>query len=304
MRSAGVLCFAGLLLGVAAVACANGGASDVAGANGADGGGTSMPTSTGDADASQNDDGAGPTPTPGTSIYVSTAGADTNDGMTPETAFRSIPAGIAQATQCLPSPCIVVVAAGTYTGQVELKPGVNVFGGYSADFSSRDVAADVVTITATDPRTVVADGVTALTTLDGVTIAGANLTTPAGASTYGLWVNNSSNFVYIGHAIINAGQGAPGAAGAAGTARTCTATGGLGGVATDCSSATGGSGTAGGDPVQGGGGGGGGSSDCPDACPLVSDEGVSSGSTGATGGNGTNGTGGMPSSDAFGTFMG
>ena len=244
---------------------------------------------------------AGPTPTGAQAIYVSVTGDDTANGASPLHPVKSIQTGLDLATKCPGTPCTVLVSGGTYTGALQLRDGVSIFGAYAPDFASR-AASNVVTITSTADRTVVSQALTKLTTIDGVTIVGADLASNDGRSSYAVWVIDSASALYIGNATIKGGAGANGAPGPTAPIVSCTASGGVGGEPTDCTSGDGSPGTASGDPPVAGGGGGGGSNDCPSACPSVNGDSVSGGGDGAPGGNGTNGAGGATAAVITGAF--
>src|SRR5262245_46651856 len=86
-------------------------------------------------------------------IYVSTSGDDFNNGMRPDQAVRTIPVGIARAQRCSGPPCPIVIAGGTYDGQVVLADDLSLYGGFTQDFSMRDPVAHEVIVTSSDPRT-------------------------------------------------------------------------------------------------------------------------------------------------------
>lgn len=117
-------------------------------------------------------------------LYVSGAGTDGFDGTTPSTPKATIQAAIAAAVP----PCTVKVALGEYLGSAQagtnvvLRDGVSLSGGWSADFSARNPAANVTTIRDTSavggtsdlPNTAVfaGDGVTGATVVEGFTLLG------------------------------------------------------------------------------------------------------------------------------------
>ena len=68
-------------------------------------------------------------------IYVTPTGSDTNPGSL-EQPLRTIQAGIARAEA---ESKDVVIARGIYEGPFDLRAGVSLFGGYSPDFSDRDL---------------------------------------------------------------------------------------------------------------------------------------------------------------------
>lgn len=256
-------------------------------------------------DAPPQPDAGSPNDPAGPAIFVSPNGSDNADGATAAAPMHTIQAGIKRATACPRAPCLVKIAAGTYLEAVTLFSGVHIYGGYTPDFTARDWQLNVVRITSSEARTVIAADLDAQTVVDGVTIAGADLSAGVdGKSSYALWVRQSQAFLVVLHATVVGGKGARGVAGASGGAGVCTATGGVGGSATDCDSAVGGDGNAGGDPESGGKGGNGGGNNCPSACPLVGTDGISDGANGKPGADGVDGPGGAPSDDAIGAFLG
>jgi len=278
-----------VLMACVAGACAGSGAGYSASQDGGDEGGAD----------------AGPDPGPtGPAIYVSTAGSDLAPGTSPSDAVQTIDAGIALASACVGAPCVVKIAEGRYQESVKLVDGVSLYGGYTVDFSVRDVTEHTAVVASSSEQpSVVATGLVAATTVDGITIEGPDLTLAGGGTpSIALSVASSGDALLISNALIVGNTGAQGVPGDAGTGTTCDASGGEGGVATDCESTPGGNGGADGDPASGGDGGGGGSSDCPSACPLVGSDGVSDGTAGAPGGDGAPGQGGTASADAMGSF--
>src|SRR5579883_3048568 len=178
-------------------------------------------------------DGGYAVPT-GPMIYVSPSGNDGDTGAAPANAVQTIQVGIVRALACSGAPCNVAVAAGNYTGPITLGDGVKIFAGYTLDFATRDPASNVVLIKSTSQRTVIADGLTASTMLDGVNVVGADMTGTDGSSTYAMWINNAQSNLYIANSSFLGGKGATGTDGAKGMPVTCNAKGGTGGVADDC----------------------------------------------------------------------
>ncbi len=88
----------------------------------------------------------------------------------------------------------ILVAQGSYTEQVVLKNGVQIFGGYSSDFTKRDVVTFPTLIEAPEPDfsstvrrgSVNAENLTSTTVLAGFTIRGYDVTTRALAGQPGL----------------------------------------------------------------------------------------------------------------------
>jgi hypothetical protein len=238
------------------------------------------------------------------SVYVSTAGNDNNSGLTPDRPLRTLDAAIQQASDCAAGPCNVRIAQGTYDESIAILNGVHLFGGYNASFGLRDPVTYAVTITSHESHTVIADGLSVPTVLDGLTISGAILDTNDGASSYALWVNDSDSMLTLSRVNLHAGAGAVGSAGVDGQVVACDASGGLGGEATDCDSQAGQPGSAAGDPTHGGEGGGGGDNNCPDACPSINRDAISDGETGHAGEAGTHGSRGVAATEQAGSFEG
>ncbi|HAK60825.1 MAG TPA: hypothetical protein DCO77_10650 [Nitrospiraceae bacterium] len=154
--------------------------------------------------------------------YVSdTSGNDANSGTSPQQPMKSIPAAISAAG----SGSYVHVAAGTYRvdssagTHIILKDGLSLFGGYAADFSSRNVQSNVTSIIDESTATGVSNvaiaanaGITSATVVDGFTVTGGSGTASSairtnnasplirnnilnggtGASSYGVWISNGS----------------------------------------------------------------------------------------------------------------
>ncbi|MGE0324235.1 MAG: hypothetical protein AB7S68_18110 [Polyangiaceae bacterium] len=292
--------FAVLAQGAAlSAACADGGAIDQT----VGGGGNAGTGGAGGASGSSGSGGQGGEIGGAQVIHVSPLGNDNADGKTPDSAVQTINEGIQRAVGCGTKPCDIHVMKGTYEEQVTLADGIHIIGGYAAGFKARDTAANPVVITSTEAKTVVAEGLTKATSLESLTVRGADLSELAdGSSSYAVWVHASGDALSIIDARVEGGKAAAGADGAAGGELSCSALGGAGGVVADCSSGPGEPGDADGDPTSGGGGGPDGSDNCPSACPLVGGDGVSGGTTGDDGGNGANGLPGGISMDALGVF--
>lgn len=287
--------------GLLSVACANGGDTEsgplgVGASSGAAGSGGAAGTGGGDG-------GGGGEIGGGQAIHVSPLGNDNADGKTPNTAVLSIGEGIQRALGCGSKPCEIHLMVGTYNEQVTLADGVKIVGGYGAGFVGQDAAKNPVIITSTEPKTVIADGLAAPTSLKDLTIEGADLSERSdGSSSYGIWVRASGDALSLANITVRGGKGAAGALGSPGTLTSCSALGGEGGVVDDCSSSAGSPGDADGDPVSGGEGGLDGDDNCPSACPSVGNDGVSGGSSGKDGGDGSAGLPGRISSDGLGAF--
>ena len=235
-------------------------------------------------------------------IFVSKTGDDSADGLSPQTSLLTIQAGLSKSRECQPSPCEVLISVGNYSEQVILHDGASLWGGFSEDFARQDPMTWPVTITSTQARSVIGDGLSQEVRLSGLSIQGADLSSfTDGRSVYALWLRDSSTVV-LAYVTGSGGVGAQGAAGEDGVLSIFNSPGGQGGTAYDCGSRNGASGEAGGDPTSGGAGGGGGSSNCPNACPLVGGQGVSRGDHGLAGGNGADGAGGNAALDNIGEW--
>ncbi len=254
--------------------------------------GASSSTTSGSADASK----------PAVPIYVATTGLDTATGSTPKDPLKSVATAIARASKCSGGPCAVLIAGGRYEEAIQIVDGVNLFGAYSPDFGARDRTRYATTITSKTNLTVVATNLTKATSIDSVTIEGADLSATDVQSSYAVFVQSAGKWLYLSHDTITGGKGGKGAVGGTGAPTACRTTPGVGGDASDCASNSGTSGDASGDPVVGGGGGGGGSNNCPSACPLVSSDGISGGGNGGPGGAGANGAGGAGAASPAGSF--
>jgi hypothetical protein len=226
--------------------------------------------------------------TPPDAIHVAPTGDDGGDGSA-DAPLRTIQAAITRAAACA-LPCSVQVAAGTYLEALTLASGVALVGGWRADFRERDPAVHAVVVRAAAGRTVIADGLDAITTIDGIDIEGADA--GPGASSVGLWVRNSGGRLRLRDVDIRAGRGGSAASAASGTAVACSAPGGAGGAGFECGAETGGLGSAGGDPAAGGQPGAGGVSYCTNACPAAGNGGVSDGASGSAGAGGIAGAAG------------
>src|SRR5688500_14453124 len=156
---------------------------------------------------------------PVTAIHVSLAGSDLNPG-TADAPLRHVALAIARAADCAPDPCAVRISAGDFDEPLVLASGVSLLGGHSPDFTSRDPSLHPTVLTAASPRAVVANGLTAPTALDGLTIRGfdnPDVGGPSGA----LWIRDSGDALTLRTVRIEAGDGAPGAEGDDGALVAC-----------------------------------------------------------------------------------
>ena len=150
-------------------------------------------------------------------IFVAVDGSDLAPG-TIDAPKATIQAGIEAAASG--GKRDVYVSEGTYPESISLLSGVGLYGGYSIDFSSRDVLAFNTTIqgqpfTTQLPATVNAfgiDGLPGTTIVDGFIILGRDQTTP-GDSSFAIYLKDSTDAVRMRRNQVIAGDGGPGSAG-------------------------------------------------------------------------------------------
>jgi hypothetical protein len=154
-------------------------------------------------------------------IFVAKTGHDANAG-TLESPVLSL--GIAIFLAAESGKRDVYVATGVYLESIALQPDVAVYGGYSADFSKRNIKAYQTTIIGNTPTASYPGAVTAKTLkgavagssrLDGFTIFGAD-NKKAGGSSYGVYVLDCDNSLMLSNLHIIAGDGGGGTNGSAG----------------------------------------------------------------------------------------
>jgi len=155
------------------------------------------------------------------SIFVSTTGLDTNPG-TIDAPMQTIQAGIEAAAST--GKRDVYVSEGVYPESISLLPGVGVYGGYSPDYSTRDVLAFNTHIqgqafSVQMPGAVNAfgiDGDPGSTVLDGFIVEGTNQFGP-GTSSYSIYVKDCTDALRLSRNQVIAGNGAGGLMGGVGT---------------------------------------------------------------------------------------
>jgi len=144
--------------------------------------------------------------------------------------FRTLAEGLAAFSAA--SHDHILVAQGSYTEQVVLKNGVKLFGGYSSDFSRRDVVTFPTLIEAPQPDftlathrrgSVNAENLTSETVLAGFTIRGYDVITRApqgspGFNSYAVFSSGSPGLQLLNDLIVGgrAGDASPAAAGTSG----------------------------------------------------------------------------------------
>jgi hypothetical protein len=149
---------------------------------------------------------------PANQYWVRPDGDDANPG-TRAQPFASVQAAI-NAAHGAGRGGDVYVAAGTYAGSVELRPGVSVYGGFDPVSWLRDIAAHRPTIQG-GPRAVAGQMSSGLT-LEGLRIVAADATGQGGSS-IALHLNSSSN-VRVRDNVLEAGAGMAGQNGSNGAA--------------------------------------------------------------------------------------
>ena len=147
-------------------------------------------------------------------IFVAKAGDDANPG-TRFAPMRSIQAGIEAAKAG--GKRDVYVSTGVYAEAIQLRNGVSIYGGYSADYLRRDVVKYETAILSPDPTpaspgAVNAIGVTGPAALDGFTVFGA-IVKASGKSSYGVYLRDVGDGVQVRNCLIVGGAGGKGARG-------------------------------------------------------------------------------------------
>ena len=258
---------------------------------------------------------------PANAIFVSPAGSDTNPG-TPELPVRTMGMGLQRCKEKAKKH--LYVAEGGYIESIVLVDGVQVFGGFSPDFSVRKASLYVTTLAGNPLQgalqaTVTGSGVGSLkSSFEGFVVKGPDVTTP-GRSSYVFHLTDAGGNLAVRDNQIIAGKGGSGESGKSGIDGQDGAPGQLGKQALDLptegcngSSTSGGPGgqhTCAGVDVSGGLGG---ASVCPDydefapssACPMGDNQNpknVEGGASGLPAGKG--GVGGSSGYDAMQTVL-
>lgn len=210
-------------------------------------------------------------------VFVSKAGDDAHDGSL-TSPMRTLQAAMARALQL--GKRDVYAATGVYQESVLLTDGVGVYGGYSADFSVRDIDAYQTAIIGTLPSPGAPGAVSAImvgfsdTVFDGFSVFGSpDNDGSVGGSSYAVYLRDCGPGLKVTHNIIVADNGGAGGSGSFGSNGSVGIPGAQGVVAMNvgsktCTEAhaafggTGGAKTCGGQGVHGGQGG---TRLCPDA---------------------------------------
>jgi len=258
---------------------------------------------------------------PANAIFVSPAGSDTNPG-TPELPVRTIGMGLQRCKEKVKKH--EYVAEGLYVESIKLVDGVQVFGGFSPDFSVRKPAQYVSTLTGNPlagaiQATVVGSGIgSAKSSFEGFVVKGPDVVAP-GRSSYVFHLTDAGGSLAVRDNQILAGKGGSGengktgvdgldgAPGQPGAAAKDLPTEGCNGVTT--AGGTGGKHSCGMSDVSGGPGG---TSICPDYdefgpssnCPVSENQSPKQAETGAGGlPAGQGGVGGQAGYDATQTVL-
>ncbi|MFW5967521.1 MAG: hypothetical protein ACOCV2_08395 [Persicimonas sp.] len=167
----------------------------------------------------------------GEAIFVSSEdGNNSQNGMSPDQPVATIDKGMRLAVDEETEdgkPFALAIAGGTYEEVVEVEPGVDLLGGFSAEDWSREFDSDDEYRTLIRPpadaadehvRTVIADGIDQQTLLSGLHIEGFQFDRRSpgdhpGASSYAVWINESDDFVALEDSVVVAGEGAAGSDG-------------------------------------------------------------------------------------------
>lgn len=144
----------------------------------------------------------------------------------------------------------ILVAAGTYHEQIILKSGVRIYGGYSADFKSRNIVLNPTQISSpppTDdskPGAVYVPSVSRRTILNGLTIQGYDVSDSAvsvgsrGRNSYAIFVANASKNLLITNNMIIGGRAGDGGRGKTGDSGYAGEDGQNGTNSRECSTTT------------------------------------------------------------------
>jgi hypothetical protein len=166
-------------------------------------------------------------------ILVAPTGKDGNDcGLAPEHPCHSIGWAIGRAASFKPVRP-VLIAVGTYEETVELRPGVHLRGGYTADFEQGPGAGESIVEEGRLSEEAVALRIKDLsveTEVESLTLRAAAASKP-GASSYGILVLGYSPGLRLRQLKVFAGNGADGTAGSSGQNSTSGTTGGAGRIA-------------------------------------------------------------------------
>ncbi len=140
-------------------------------------------------------------------IYVTTMGSDTNPG-TLARPMRTINAALARGQAERKS---VLVARGIYDGPIQLVAGVSMFGGYSPDFTDRDLELFPVVLERREPGlpVLVCRDVRASTAVDGFTVMGSDAV-GAGEGSTAVYLDGCGPEVQLSSMTIFAGRGSDG----------------------------------------------------------------------------------------------
>ncbi|MBO4350026.1 MAG: hypothetical protein J6A01_03645, partial [Proteobacteria bacterium] len=144
----------------------------------------------------------------------------------------------------------ILVAAGTYLEQVKMKSGVRMYGGYSADFKSRNIILNPTLISAPPPKddsqpgTIYIPSLSRKTIVSGFTINGYDVSESmasvggSGRNTYAIFLASASSNIYIVNNTIIAGRAGDGGRGKEGDSGQTGNDGSNGTDSRECSNKT------------------------------------------------------------------
>ncbi|MHC1776282.1 MAG: hypothetical protein AB9834_12825 [Lentimicrobium sp.] len=156
---------------------------------------------------------------PDEAVFVSPFGSDILPGGSMSSPFKTISYALERAVQS--GSDNIFVANGVYNETIDLKNGVNLYGGYDAATWKRNLSATQSIIRGTGniddhSVTIKANNLTDTTILEGFVIYG-HSSVIAGHNSYAIYINSAGNNFKIAHNVIYAANGAPGNNGESGT---------------------------------------------------------------------------------------
>ncbi len=176
---------------------------------------------------------------PTDAIYVATTGSAVGAG-TSDDPLDTIQGAIDLADAS--GVTYVIVSEGTYTENIALVDGINVYGGYDSTYANRDIGSyttriDGIGSTASSPATVLASGISSATIFEGFTVMG-NASVGTGQAAVAMWLEECTDSLIVRNNHIEAGLGRDGSDGTNGDSGGVGASGSNGTTAStgDCSS--------------------------------------------------------------------
>ncbi|TNE86064.1 MAG: hypothetical protein EP330_23165, partial [Deltaproteobacteria bacterium] len=146
-----------------------------------------------------------------------TGGSNSNDGRTPNTAFKTIGAALNAASSGGRNTIMVAADEGTYSISSALvaKGGVSVYGGYSSDFGTRSSSNRSV-VSSSAKNALIFDTLTAQAVFDAIDFSTTNRST-AGEEAITVVVYNSGSNPVLRNSNVHAGRGGAGTSGTSGS---------------------------------------------------------------------------------------